>query len=606
MGVAAASAGAVYLAWRVGWTLSGGTPWLNLILLAVEGYIYLTMLGFLFVSWDTEVSAPFVFNLAWTVDIFIPTYNEPTEIIRATALAAAAVRYPHRTFILDDGRRPEIEELARELGCEYVARAEHRHAKAGNLNHALRYSTADFIAIFDADHAPQPTFLTRTLGYFCDPQLAVVQTPQDFYNLSSVQHASKHEHWHEQTLFYSVLQPGKNRTNSAFFCGSCAVLRREAVESIGGFATDSVTEDLLTSLRLHRAGWRSFFHRETLAYGIAPDDAAAFATQRLRWAQGTMQILRSRENPLRGPGLTVAQRISYAASMFTYFDSLARVFLMAFPLLVLAAGQVPYEADSRSVVALLGSYLATSVLAATLAQRGQGDLLQNERFAAAKMPIFLRAMGTLIGGGRRLRFAVTPKRATAGRRSPLGVVLKASSGVFVLSVLLGVLALVGYGPARTLGPQLVGAAVLWSALLSLQTWGASTVFRPAEARRGAYRFPWAVPVGCHSRRSGQLLASVTNDVSWNGMGMADPDRTLLVGDEVDVRLWLGDGSPLALSGVVRRVMRTTGRVGIEFTDPTPETRNRLILRLVTAGSAGQDRRGASRWDQIYRGIGGAA
>lgn len=240
--------------------------------------------------------------------------------------------------------------------------------------------TADFIAIFDADHAPQHGFLERTLGYFSDERLAFVQTPQDFYNLLSVQHSAGTEHWHEQTLFCHVIQPGKNRTDSAFFCGSCAVVRRAAIDSVGGFATHSVTEDLATSLLLHRAGWSSYFHRETLACGIASDDAAAFVTQRLRWAQGTMQILRSRENPLLGPGLTLGQRLSYLTSTLTYFDAVARAFLAAYPLLMLAAGKVPYDANWRVVVVVLGGYLTTSLVASSMAQHGMGSLLQSERF----------------------------------------------------------------------------------------------------------------------------------------------------------------------------------------------------------------------------------
>ena len=139
LAVAAVASGAAYLAWRVGWTLSGGTTWLNLGLLAVGCYIYVTMLGFLFVTWETEVPARFAIDPVWTVDIFIPTYNETEEILRATGLAAVSVRFPHRTLILDDGRRPAIQRLAIELGCEYVVRADNRHAKAGNLNHALQY-----------------------------------------------------------------------------------------------------------------------------------------------------------------------------------------------------------------------------------------------------------------------------------------------------------------------------------------------------------------------------------------------------------------------------------------------------------------------------------
>lgn len=599
-------AGAAYLGWRVVATLGTGTPWLNITLLATEAYVYFTMVVFLFMTWDTEQPAPFEIDPSWTVDIFIPTYNEPEEILRATALAARAVAYPHGTFILDDGRRPEIRKLAEDLGCTYLVREDNKHAKAGNLNAALAHSKADFIAIFDADHAAQPTFLARTLGYFCDQRLGFVQTPQDFYNLSSVQHGPERGHWHEQTLFYEVIQPGKNRTNSAFFCGSCAILRRSAIDSIGGFATRSVTEDLLTALRLHRAGWRSYFHREPLAYGIAPDDAQAFVTQRLRWAQGTMQVLRSRENPLFGRGLTVGQRISYIGSMMTYFDSVARTVLAALPLLVLGGGVVPYTAATREIVPMLGIYLTSSIVASTLAQRGKGNLIQSERFAVAKSPIFLRAITTLLTGGRKLRFAVTPKRVSAQGGSSTATLLRTSSFVFLGTVVFGVFGFFGLGPAGDLAKGIVVASLLWSSVLCITTHIASTVYAQQPSSRVAYRFPWAVPVACQIRRSGALLASVTQDISWSGAGISDPDQIMQLGDEIDLRLWLGSGEPIGLSAVVTRAVLSEGRVGVVFVEPSPAVRDRLILGLVTAGSNQQDRDDAHRWEAIYHGMGRAA
>ena len=168
-------------------------------------------------------------------------------MLRRTLLAASRMEYPHQTWLLDDGNRPEARALADSLGCRYLARERNTDAKAGNLNNALQHSEAELIAVFDADHAPARDFLTRTLGYFADPAVAFVQTPQDFYNLDSYQHRQhprRHLVWTEQSLFFRVIQRGKDCWNAAFFCGSCAVLRRRALDKIGGFATGSVTEDL--------------------------------------------------------------------------------------------------------------------------------------------------------------------------------------------------------------------------------------------------------------------------------------------------------------------------------------------------------------------------
>jgi cellulose synthase (UDP-forming) len=250
------------------------------------------------------------------------TYNESVNLLRHTLLAATRMEYPHQTWLLDDGNRPEMAALAKELDCRYLARTENTDAKAGNLNHALAQSHADFVAVFDADHVPHKDFLNKTLGFFHNEKVAFVQTPQDFYNLDSYQHR-RHKRlsyiWTEQSLFFRVIQRGKDRWNAAYFSGSCAVLRRSALDKIGGFATGTVTEDLHTSIRLHKKGYQAVYYPESLAFGLAPDSVRAFLLQRLRWGQGAMQVWR-KEGILFTRGLTLPQRLNYLASVLTYFD----------------------------------------------------------------------------------------------------------------------------------------------------------------------------------------------------------------------------------------------------------------------------------------------
>ncbi|TFV55140.1 glycosyltransferase, partial [Mycobacterium sp. PS03-16] len=159
--------------------------------------------------------------------------------------------------------------LAAALGARYVTRPVHDSAKAGNLNHALAMVTTDLVAVFDADHVPEPDFLTRTLPYFADQQLALVQTPQDFYNTSSFEHYRPGSPLHEESLFYRVVQAGKHNAGAAFWCGTNAVLRVSALRGVGGVATETLTEDFHTTLRLHRAGWRTAYHNQVLASGLA-------------------------------------------------------------------------------------------------------------------------------------------------------------------------------------------------------------------------------------------------------------------------------------------------------------------------------------------------
>ncbi|HSQ72555.1 MAG TPA: glycosyltransferase, partial [Rubrivivax sp.] len=280
--------GVWYLVWRLG-TFNPEAAILSRLIYGAEIFGFVSALLHIFMCWrlsEREAPPP---NAQRSVDVFVPTYNESVALVRKTLLAAVAMKQPHTVWLLDDGRRPEMAALARELGCRYLARADNRHAKAGNLNHALAHSEGELIAIFDCDHAPRRDFLTRTLGYFNDERVAFVQTPQDFFNLDSYQHRhanGERSVWTEQSLFFRVIQRGKDTWNAAFFCGSCAIVRRSALDEIGGFATGTVTEDLHTSLRLHARGWKSVYHAQPLAFGVAPESIEPFIGQRVRWGQG--------------------------------------------------------------------------------------------------------------------------------------------------------------------------------------------------------------------------------------------------------------------------------------------------------------------------------
>ncbi len=413
-GVCFALYGAYYLVWRAGFTLNLDAPWLSLPLLGAEIAGFIDFLLFLFMTWRVPASKVQTPKPGKTVDVFNTTYNESAEVLRSTILAAVNMRYPHETYVLDDGRRPAIRKLAASLGAGYLTRADNAHAKAGNINAALAVTSGEFVAVFDADHVPHPQFLERTLAYFEDGSVALVQTPQEFYNRDSIQHggadhdAALQMRWHEQALFYRVIQPGKDRLNSVFWCGSNAVLRRTALESIGGAATETITEDIHTTIKLHAAGWRTRYHNEVLAAGIAPDDLDAFLVQRRRWAQGAMQILRSRYNPLWARGLSIPQRLSYWASMSTYFASFQKVILVATPIAVLLTATLPMRTFGLDFLLHFAPYMVLGLLANSLLARGYGRYLDTERFNMLKTFAFVRASASLVLT-RKLKFQVTRK-----------------------------------------------------------------------------------------------------------------------------------------------------------------------------------------------------
>ena len=333
-----------YLWWRYTATLRWDSYFdlaCGLILLAAETYSWVVLiLGYLQTSWplDRKPASLPEDTAAWpSVDLLIPTYNEDLAVVRTTVLAALGLDWPREKlsiYICDDGRRDEFRHFAEEVGVGYITRSDNNHAKAGNLNHALKVTSGELIAIFDCDHIPVRSFLQVTTGWFLrDPKLALVQTPHHFFSPDPFERnlGSFRRQPNEGELFYGLVQNGNDMWNAAFFCGSCAVLRRTAVEEVGGFAVETVTEDAHTALRLHRAGWNSAYLPTPQAAGLATESLSAHIGQRIRWARGMAQIFRT-DNPLLGRGLTFFQRICYANAMLHFLAGLPRLIYLTAPL----------------------------------------------------------------------------------------------------------------------------------------------------------------------------------------------------------------------------------------------------------------------------------
>ena len=400
------------------------------------------------------------------VAVLIPTYNEGPEILVPTIAAAVAMEPAHETWVLDDGERPEVERLAAALGAKYLARPTHEHAKAGNLNHALGVIQADIIAVLDADHVAASEFLAATLGYFSDPKVALVQTPQDFYNVTSFEHGSgmaMGEPFHEQTLFYRLLQPGKNRWNAAFWCGTNALVRVSALEDVGGAATDTITEDIHTTIRLHRRGWKTVYHNEVLARGLAADDAAQYQLQRNRWGTGAMQVLRA-ENPLVVSGLTVGQRLGYAATLLGWFDAWRSLGFLLLPPAVLLTGQIPIVADGLTFALIFGVTYVLQQAALFLLGRGAYRPILSIVFDLVRMSPNAIATLTLVLP-RTPRFRVTPKgRMAADRgRTEAPILLRLSLAVSFVAAAVYTLHLSGCSTLATRrnGLRLVHSSGSW-------------------------------------------------------------------------------------------------------------------------------------------------
>lgn len=501
-----------YLFWRLG-TFNPDALVFSATLYATECWGLASLLLHLFMTWRLSVRRALPVPHGLSVDVFVTTYNESVEVLRRTLQGALAIDYPHQTWLLDDGNRAEMRALATEIGCLYFGRKHNTNAKAGNLNNALTHSTAEFVAIFDADHVPSPQFLNRTLGYFSDPLLAFVQTPQEFYNLDSYQNRGRgHLRWGEQGLFFRVIERGKDYWNATMLVGTSAVLRRSALNEIGGFATGTVTEDLHTTLRLQKKGFRSVYHAEALAFGLAPQSLRAFLTQRLRWGQGAMQVWKQ-EGLIFPRGHTMAQRICNLASVLTYFDSWPRIFLYLTPGLVLISGIMPIAVfNTTFLIHFLPYYLLNFWVSEEVA-RGYGNTPYIEQYNLLRAFVYARATLALF---RRKHIAFNVSDKGAMQRPAQDRRL-----LFPQILLVGyLLVCIAWGLWRQSNePQLPFAALvanlIWAALTVLLAGGLLAFARQRLVRRQEYRFRVPVPVRLDT--SAGPVFGVGDDISPGGM-----------------------------------------------------------------------------------------
>ena len=398
-----------------------GDTVVSILLLLAEGYALVTLIGGYFQSAVIRRNRPVAIyltsdELPW-VDVLIPTYNESLDVLRPTVLGALAMEYPHKTvYVLDDGHRDSdgvdgggkpkfnVARMCRDIDpsgtrLRYISRPDNSHAKAGNLNHAL-YSrevgmTGSLVAFFDADHVPVRSFLSATVGFFLENErLALVQTPHHFINPDPfIKNLYLEERVPpEQHLFYHGIQLGNDFWNSAFFCGSCAVIRREALDEERtdstkrrGISYDTVTEDAHTALQIHAAGWDSLYLDIPLAAGLATESFAQHIGQRIRWARGMAQIVRL-DNPLFKQGLSLAQRLNYFNAAWHFFNGLPRLIFVLTPALYLVFDLHPVNADVREVLVYAIPHLVLVTLGAVTAHRNVRHSLWPEVYDVAIAP----------------------------------------------------------------------------------------------------------------------------------------------------------------------------------------------------------------------------
>ena len=607
-----ATLGINYVVWRWLFSVNWSAWWISVPLVIAETYSLTDSLLFGLTMWRLKRRpAPPPPPADLSVDVFITTFNEPIPMVIETTKAALRIRYPHQTYILDDGDRWDLATAAAELGVGYITRSEQwenkpRHAKAGNLSNALLETTGEFILVLDADQVPDPDILDRTLGYFNDPKMALVQTPQYFINVPAGDPLGS-----QAPLFYGPIQQGKDGWNAAYFCGTNAVLRRDTlmligvrgyvravedgvrralftadkiirktrkhlpkghdvadgalldvhravaeardqlaedepvgevtyrfqkrvdeaartiveadvtaiqsdlavINALGGdshmplptefdddalrslasrelsplaalesitamvravdvsrddeaqpllpMATISVTEDMATCMRVHAHGWNTAYHHEVLAHGLAPDDVRTMLTQRLRWAQGTVQVM-LRENPLVQKGLSIGQRLMYFATMWSYFAGFAAVVYIVAPAIYLIFGVMPVIAYSWDFFGRLIPFLVFNQLMFLIVSRGT-PTWRGQQYSLALFPVWIRACYTAFMNvyfHRPLNFAVTDKTSQQPGASAWSLV-KWQIMAMVMLIVATVIGVTQLYYGRAVSVMGVGVNVFW-------------------------------------------------------------------------------------------------------------------------------------------------
>ncbi len=398
LAIAVVVIGAVYLAWRA----SGlhGTGVAGHLFYAAEVASYLTIV------WTAVMTSRIRPGLtrrapapAGTLDVYVTVCGEPVDIVEATLRAAMAIDYPHRTWVLNDGRIArrdnwrEIDELAGRLGLTCFTRTDGPKGKAANLNHALARTDAQAIMTLDADHIAVPDLAERVLGYLRVPTVGFVCTEQRF-------EVGRHDVLNNaEPMLYRAVQPAKDRDGAASSCGNGTLYRRTALESVGGFSEWNIVEDLHTSYELHARGWRSVYHPEPVSVGIAPATAAEYARQRSRWAMDGLRLLLF-DNPLRKPGLTRWQRAHYLHTGIGYLVACAQMmFLLGPPLSAVGGIQLGAGVSLTSYMLHAMPYLAgsTLIVAHHAGLRGAHRTIASTLFNA---PLYALAFVRVVLSGR--------------------------------------------------------------------------------------------------------------------------------------------------------------------------------------------------------------
>ncbi len=540
-----------YIWWRYTSTLNWDDPVslvCGLVLLFAETYAWVVLvLGYFQVAWPLNrqpVPLPKDMSVWPSVDIFVPTYNEDLNVVKNTIYASLGIDWPKdklKIWILDDGGREEFRQFANTVGVEYIARPTHEHAKAGNINNALKYAKGEFVSIFDCDHVPTRSFLQMTMGWFLkEKKLAMMQTPHHFFSPDPFERnlGRFRKTPNEGTLFYGLVQDGNDMWDATFFCGSCAVIRRGPLDQIGGIAVETVTEDAHTSLRLHRLGHTSAYMRIPQAAGLATESLSAHIGQRIRWARGMVQIFRL-DNPLFGKGLKLPQRLCYVNAMFHFLSGIPRLIFLTAPLAFLLLHAYIIYAPALMIALFVLPHMIHASLTNSKIQGKYRHSFWSEIYETVLAWYIAPPTLVALFNPHKGKFNVTAKGGLVEEEYVDWVI----SRPYIFLVLLNLVGvLVGiwryfYGPENEVLTVFVSMAWVFYNMVILG--GAVAVSVESKQVRRAHRVEISMPAAI-AREDGHLFSCTVYDFSDGGLGIKiNGQAQVLEGQKVNLLLKRG-------------------------------------------------------------------
>jgi cellulose synthase (UDP-forming) len=414
------------------------------------------------------------------VDVFVPVYDEPADVVGPTIAAATRLRGASvHVWLLDDGRSDEMRALAARHGAGYLRRDERSGAKAGNINRALERTSAPYVVVLDCDHVPSEDMLESTLGHLADDDVAFVQTPQYYANAGANPLAGAA--WSQQALFFGAIARGKDGHDAMFCCGTNVLFRRAALDDAGGFPEASLTEDFELSVRLHERGWRSAYVPEVLARGLGPEDMASYVGQQHRWARGCLSAIPS---VLRAK-LPLRLRLQYLLSCSYFLTGWTILVYMSFPVIRIATGAQPLAAAAADQFLLhFAPYFALALYMVALMGSGAYTF---RAFALQAASFWIHVHASIAVLARRPgSFKVTPKRGASGRQ-PRAVL----PGLAAIAVLVAAAA---YGLLRSSDPGTLNNAAFALVHVSVLAAGVAPALRGPGAAAGAQTTEEAEPL----------------------------------------------------------------------------------------------------------------